>query len=695
MGYAFESGGVARIARHFMLGVLLLTLLASPALVVPAWGQAYELVWQDEFDGATLDLGKWEPQVGDGCPSLCGWGNNELEYYRAENATVSGGFLTITAKEEAFGGRDYTSARLRTKNLGDWTYGRFEIRARMPVGQGLWPAFWMLPTDEAYGTWAASGEIDIVEYVGQDPDRVFGTLHYGGAWPNNQFSGNDFTLGSGTFNEDFHVFALEWDPCSIRWYVDGALYATQTTWHSEGGPYPAPFDQRFHLLLNLAVGGNLPGPPNGSTVFPQEFVIDWVRVYQIPGVEVRPCVVEFDGMEHADPFDNGWFSFGGTVGGGGIAANLVDLPPIDGCAASLESGWGSGGVSGFYGGFGRTNPLDLTARTHFSFWINPDPGQSYVLEINLQDDDNGDNFVPGTPDGNDDEFDYDLVVSPTGPGAISGGGWQRVSIPLSAFADDNSFHFGGNGVFDPVPVGAGGNGAMVNVVFAVIGGGSDATFRTDRWLFTRQASSIAGRIWDDVNGNGSADAFETGLNGVTVQVSDVALGATLQTVITSGDGNYSFGGLLDGTYEVSVDSSTLPAGTVPSFDPDGIVTNDRFVLDLQCDEGASMRDFGYADPTDSSPPFSGTWLHQNVPNPFNPSTVIAYTLETSAVAEISVYDVAGRRVKVLQRQWKPAGLHRVTWNGRDEGGRPVPAGLYFYVLRADGDERMRRMTLVK
>jgi beta-glucanase (GH16 family) len=245
-------------SEAFLRQRLWLVTLSALLFACPVWGQSYQLVWEEEFDGTQLDPAKWEAQVGDGCPQLCGWGNNELQYYRAENATVADGVLTITALEETFGGYDYTSARIRTKNLGDWTYGRFEMRAKMPIGQGIWPAFWMLPTDEVYGTWAASGEIDIMEYLGQQPDRVFGTIHYGGTFPLNQSSSNSFTLGAGNFNDDFHEFALEWDPCEMRWYVDGSLYATQTDWFSDGGPYPqSPRTARCDHAVSAADGRRL------------------------------------------------------------------------------------------------------------------------------------------------------------------------------------------------------------------------------------------------------------------------------------------------------------------------------------------------------------------------------------------------------------------------------------------------------
>jgi beta-glucanase (GH16 family) len=242
------------------------------------------LVWSDEFEGDEVDTTKWSFQLGDGSevglPS--GWGNNELQYYRAENATVSGGFLTITAREESVGNRDYTSTRMRSLGKGDWTFGRMEMRARMPIGKGLWPAYWMRPSDSIYGGWAASGEIDIVEYVGHQPDRILGSIHYGGPWPDNTHWTGQYTLPGDTFHDDFHIFAVEWELGQIRWYVDGLLYALRNSWYSSGGAFPAPFDVDFHLLLNLAVGGNLPGPPDATTVFPQELVVDYVRVYQRP-----------------------------------------------------------------------------------------------------------------------------------------------------------------------------------------------------------------------------------------------------------------------------------------------------------------------------------------------------------------------------------------------------------------------------
>ncbi|NNF53950.1 MAG: family 16 glycosylhydrolase [Acidimicrobiales bacterium] len=206
--------------------------------------------------------------------------------------------------------------------------------------------------------------------------------------------------------------------------------------------------------------------------------------------------VVFDDLEHGDPFGNGWFTFNGSVGGGGISANPADLPPALGGSFSLEFGWGSGGASGFYGGFGRTSPTDLSGTDHFNFWINPNAGQDYTLEINLQEDDNSDGAANAL---DDDEFQFNCVIGAAGPCAIAGGGWQLVSIPLGDFFDDNSFFIGGNGVLDATPA----DGELINIVIAVIGTGSDVNFRTDYWAFS------SGPLV--VNSSIVIDDFESGL----------------------------------------------------------------------------------------------------------------------------------------------------------------------------------------
>ncbi len=260
--------------KCLLFNVLLATSLAASS---PEW----ELVWSDEFNGNEIDFTKWAIEE-----HGHGGGNNELQYYidRKENVRVEDGNLVIQANKERYEQagiiREYTSGRIRTKRRASWQYGRFEIKAKLPKGRGIWPAIWLLPETAQYGKWAASGEIDIMELLGHQPNVIHGTLHYGQPWPDNQSSSGTYTLESGDFSEDFHVFALEWTSSEIRWYIDGTLYQKQNQWHSSASPYPAPFDQPFHLILNVAVGGNWAGPPSVSTPFPATMRVDYVKVYQ-------------------------------------------------------------------------------------------------------------------------------------------------------------------------------------------------------------------------------------------------------------------------------------------------------------------------------------------------------------------------------------------------------------------------------
>ena len=240
------------------------------------------LVWSDEFDGAQLDPEVWFFEEGDGSQyDIPGWGNGELQYYLPDNASLEDGLLKIEAREESNGPFNYTSARINTRDRFAFRYGRIEARVKLPGGQGIWPAFWLLAQDSPYGGWAASGEIDIMEAVnlgGAGSNFVYGTIHYGGEAPANESTGERYFVPTDATAE-FHTYAVEWDATEIRWYVDDVLFAMQNMWSSTGGEFPAPFDVPFYVIFNVAVGGFFPGSPNDDTVFPVTMEVDWVRVY--------------------------------------------------------------------------------------------------------------------------------------------------------------------------------------------------------------------------------------------------------------------------------------------------------------------------------------------------------------------------------------------------------------------------------
>ena len=249
---------------------------------IPSVGPEWMLIWADEFDlpdGSQLDPEYWNYSIGTG---NSGWGNNEWQFYtdRIENAFIEDGKLVIQAIEEQHMSAKYSSARVNTMAKADFTYGRFEARANLPNTPGIWPAIWMMPTFSQYGDWPVSGEIDIMEMIGRDPALVHGTIHYGN--PKGDQTDSYFLPTLETFDQDFHVFAIEWEPGEFRWYVDGEMYHKTTHWYTSypDAPEGAPFDQPFYWIFNVAVGGNWPGSPDENSEFPQRMTVDYVRVYQ-------------------------------------------------------------------------------------------------------------------------------------------------------------------------------------------------------------------------------------------------------------------------------------------------------------------------------------------------------------------------------------------------------------------------------
>ena len=269
-----------------MLTMLLLALCCAAAQAetaeIPQY-EGYTLVWNEEFDGETLDKADWNREV-----RRAGWTNNELQAYTGgeTNIFLRDGKLVLKAvkKVDEKGNVTYTSGKVQTQDKHDFLYGKILVRAKVPQGQGLWPAIWMMPTRESrYGSWPRCGEIDIMEILGHNTGTTYANIHYGEPHAEQQ---GVYTLADGkSFADDFHEFGMEWEPGEFRFYIDGELFHTVNDWYSVSfgveRPYPAPFDQTFYIQLNLAVGGNWPGNPDETTDFDRaEFEIDYVRVYQ-------------------------------------------------------------------------------------------------------------------------------------------------------------------------------------------------------------------------------------------------------------------------------------------------------------------------------------------------------------------------------------------------------------------------------
>ena len=296
----------------------------------------WELVFNDDFDGTEINMDNWSFDHPEN-----GRYNGEIQSYTDQNAWVEDGHLIIEAREEEFTEEngetyDYTSSKLITKGKQTWTYGKIEIRAKMPEGQGMWPALWMMPEDEPfYGTWPVGGEIDIMEMLGHEPDRIHSNIHYGD--PKGEDSKTYILPEGESFADDFYVYTLEWEPGEIRWYIDDELYHTANDWHSkhpgnaDDFAYPAPFDQDFFLIMNISVGGGWPGNPDGTTPLPQQMVVDYVRVYQKDEYPIRekPGPSEED-LYGREPLEDGNYIYNGNFNSNNPEiAGITDVPYTD------------------------------------------------------------------------------------------------------------------------------------------------------------------------------------------------------------------------------------------------------------------------------------------------------------------------------------------------------------------------------
>jgi beta-glucanase (GH16 family) len=704
-------------------GVVSLFLLASCLFVGSSSAQNWELIWSDEFDGTELDGTKWSYQYGTGASEgLSAWGNAELQYYtdRPQNIFVQNGRLHIVAREESHGGMGYTSARIRSIHKGDWRYGRFEVRAKLPKGRGLWPAIWMMPTDAVYGRWPASGEIDIMELVGHESDLVHGTIHYG---PPHTYSGGSHRRSAGDFSEDFHTFAIEWERGEIRWYVDDVLFHTETSWFSDGHDFPAPFEQRFHLLLNVAVGGHWPGSPDESTQFPQEMVVDYVRVYRDAeaqfGVSL-PLIFEDRYFDYEDAFT-------GFEGG---SVTVVDNPDPDDVNRTSRVGRMVKDGGAFFGGawFETERSFSFDEERNeitMKVW-SPRADVPILVKLEQRDGNNEFEIVQHTTtsqqwekltwdvgaaaypyewdvitlifdfeegqvgDGSDnftwyfddlDVFGADLDV-PDAPGGI-----LPVSLPVT-FED---YHFDWGRVFTGF---SGGEITVVENPHQDAINSSDWVGRMvkNRGAFWGGAFMHVNRVFrfDDANHTISMKVWSP-REGVQVlmkveQQNGVLEYEIAQPTTTSGEWEVMTWDMSGAGFVNQWDIITLIFDFQPGQIGDGSANFTWYFDDLVVN----------ASTTPTSAEGRGVdlphayQLHQNYPNPFNPTTSVQFDLPRASNVTIEVFNVWGQRIEVLADGSFQSGTHSVSF---DASG--LPSGTYFYRMQAGSFIQTQKMTLVK
>ncbi|GAB5536637.1 MAG: hypothetical protein Rubg2KO_28860 [Rubricoccaceae bacterium] len=607
--------------RHFFL-VLLIGLAPCAA------SQDWQLVWADEFDTpGPPDPSKWEHELGGG-----GWGNQESQLYTnsQDNARVEDGMLIIEAREEQVGSNPYTSARLVTRDRASWTYGRMEARIKLPEGQGIWPAFWMMPQDSPYGGWPTSGEIDVMEYLGHETNRVHGTIHYGGGEIGHRFTGTDYTLSSGTFSDDFHTFAVEWEPREIRWYVDDVRVQKQISWTSAAGPYPAPFDQPFFLILNVAVGGEWPGYPDATTTFPQQMQVDYVRVYEDAAAYPE---VTFDGPEDGSTVDAGatvelaasTVSEGVTqvefVQDGGVLATDTEAPYTADVAGVVDGCYTLGARATNEAGFiTETTPVQVTVGAGC-----PDGSRAPYLMVPA--------VIPGPVEA--EYYDLggpDVAYKDFSPTNTESGIRQLEGVDIQPSRD-----FGGG--YDLAAVGA---REWTTYTIEVAEAG---TYRVQ----ARVAGAVGGTIRLSLDGEDL--------------LGDLSIPGT--------GGDITYGNALRNTVE-------LPAG--------------RHVLRIDFRSGGFVLNrliFATASSTAGEEEVIDRALELRVhPSPASTWADVTYELANAGPAGIVVHDVVGREVARVASSWRAAGEHTVSL---DVGA--LAPGVYLVTLSTPTVSRTTRLAV--
>jgi beta-glucanase (GH16 family) len=693
--------------------------------------QNYKLVWSDEFNSSSLDMSKWNYDIGTGTG---GWGNNELQYYtdRDTNISIKNGNLIIRALKESYGGENYTSARIETQNKYSITYGKIEARIKLPYGRGMWPAFWMLGDDITTVSWPACGEIDIVEMVGGNGTNgstmlsdatVYGTAHWSSSGSHAQHGGS-YSLTSGKFADNYHTFTVTWIPQLITWYVDGHQYASLSITSSDLNA----FQKSFYILLNLAVGGNWPGSPDSTTEFPQTMMVDYIRVYKDTSLQNAAVTL-------SQPIDSSTFN------GNSDITITAEANAYAGTVTNMEF-------------FQDNIPIGETNVSPYQMnWKNVLPGNYHIRAVAT----NSEGYKIGSNY-------YNVMVGNGADEAPAGG--TPAAIPGTIEAEN--FDLGGQNIayFDSDTANKGAEYRLNDFVdieaCSDTGGGYDvAWIAQNEWLkFTVNVKSAGTyRVEGRVASAGSSGAFKIEIDGndvtgiinvpntgdwqawTTVTSKSFQLSGgihTLKILMTGNNFNLNKiyvlppntqtsikvlfpngneilqpGDIYDiswnsfrvskvrityydgrlwrqiidsfpanyGSYRWKIPNVTLPVCKVLISDLYNGIIND--VSD-------SSFSIGNVNSVNDNQTLNSYTLSQNYPNPFNPVTTISYSIPRTGFVRLIVYNILGQPVKILVNKELKAGSYHNEFDG--EG---LSSGVYLYRLTAGKYSIMKKMVLMK
>jgi len=593
--------------------------------------QNWNLVWSDEFNGTSLDLTSWTRETGGN-----GWGNNELQYYtdRTVNSYIENGLLVIKAIKENFGGRNYTSARLKTQGKKFFKFGKIEARMKLPFGKGIWPAFWTLGESISLVGWPACGEIDIMELLGHQNYKSYGTAHWDNNGQHAQYGGQ-YSLQTGTFSDDFHLFSIVWDENFIKWYVDNNLFHTISITPSE----LSELRENHFIILNLAVGGNWPGYPDSTTIFPQYFYVDYVRVYKDTSAG-NPLV------NITSPSANSNFPTGSDIT---ISASVTGFSNL---IQYVE----------FYQGDAR---IGIDSQEPYSFtWRGVYEG-AYSLKAKAKEN-NG------------------LIISSEFVDITVGQGYTHSPylgkpVLLPGAVEMENYNLGGEGIAyhdsDPF-INQGnqyGNNYRVNEGVDIqptidLGGGYNIGWLSNgEWLnyFIDISKSGHYKITTRVASPNNSGGFKIEIDGIDKTGNLI--------VPSTGDWQNWTDVICDNVYlEQGVHLLTVHI-------MNGGFNINKMIFSLST---TNINDESYNT--------NSFQLFNNYPNPFNPVTLINYQLPVNSFVTLKVYDVLGNEIAALVNEYKTAGNYGVKF----EAGN-LASGMYIYKLQTIDFIETRKMILLK
>ena len=685
--------------------------------------QAWKLVWSDEFDGTTLNTTNWTRETGGD-----GWGNNELEYYtnRDVNAFVSDGMLTIKALQESYGGKNYTSARLITKGKRFFKYGKIEARIKLPYGQGIWPAFWTLGQNISNVGWPACGELDIMELIGggvNRDNRVYGTAH----WDNNghQSYGLNYTLPSGNFSDDFHVFSIVWDASKIEWYCDNNKYCTLSLTPS----YLDELKAEQFIILNLAVGGNWPGNPNSTTVFPQTMLVDYVRVYKdtlgLPSInmispannsqfnpgetikltaEANPAdnikKIEFlqdavkIGETSIKPYSWDWKNVQPGCYNVSALVTMVSGQTVQSAPVSIKVGASCGRSS--YKGYPQKIPGKIEAE-------NFDNGGANVSYYDADAGNSAGFYRTGESVDIENCYDagggYDVC-------STTAGEWLKYNIEATESTPYNLN-------FRAVSTNSAGSDLRLYVDDVDVTGLFHIPYTgATTWVYITKGNITLSKGVHDVK-----LLFVTaGCSLNFIEIVKVSTPYYLKLIAPNGGEKLPKGTVQEVAWEssrvdavqlgISTDngdnwiliSSDFPAiyGTCRFNVPDAesnsckVMMIDKNNSSTIASSAASFSIVSSTGVTDELYSNFQYHLYQNYPNPFNPQTQIRYDIKNAGLVKIVITDAIGREVKTIINEYQSAGTHSIPFHAAN-----LNSGTYYCTMFIDGYSQTSKMLLVK